>query len=397
MANKSEESLPDWSDYLEELKAIGDRMLPLTSNPENSRARQETWRVMMAFIAQGFIGYVCADPDYPEFTPWINGAFNVFAPNPDYAYTWAMVSGDGVYRVKGIRGTGRFADFAFWRGVLTIPGSPGGELGTLDLGSLTTDQNGEFEVILSRTCPGNYSGEWREMPLGTSIILLRNAAYDWMRERDTVVTIERLDVPPQRPRLTAQELARRLSILPFWVEAGTKMNYWVINDLRSKGIVNSLKFQDYSKDGGTGGQVYLEGLFDIKDDEALILETDVPSSARYWSFLVANEHWETVDWVNRQSSLNGYQAQLDNDGKFRAVISMRDPQVPNWLDTGGHPFGIIQGRWNHCDSSPMPTLRKVALKDVRAHLPTGTPVVTSSERDTNLRLRREGAQRRRRW
>ena len=39
--------------------------------------------------------------------------------------------------------------------------------------------------------------------------------------------------------------------------------------------------------------------------------------------------------ANRQSSLNGHQAVLDPDGVFRAVISARDPGVPNWLDTGG--------------------------------------------------------------
>lgn len=145
------------------------------------------------------------------------------------------------------------------------------------------------------------------------------------------------------------------------------------------------------------GQTYLEGLYKLASDEALIVETEVPKSCRYWSFLVGDMQFRTIDWVNHQSSLNAFQARLDGDGKFRAVISLSDPGVPNWLDTGGYGEGVIQGRWNNCDSQPVPTTRLVKLAELRRHLPADTPSVGAGQRDQQLRTRRLGAQMRRKW
>jgi hypothetical protein len=209
------------------------------------------------------------------------------------------------------------------------------------------------------------------------------------------VAIERLDVPAAAPRPSAESTASLLSTVPRFVEAIQKLSYGRFADLAAKKMQNRLMFHDYVAPGPGYVQAYLEGLYDIADDEALILETEVPKSCRYWAFLVTDEQFGTVDWINHQSSLNAFQAKLDKDGKFRAVIAMHDPGIPNWLDTGGHNYGIIQGRWNKCDSKPMPTLRKVKLTAVRKFLPKDTPAVTLTERDQTLRDRRLGAQFRR--
>ncbi|MFN8027778.1 MAG: hypothetical protein U0W40_15890 [Acidimicrobiia bacterium] len=84
---------------------------------------------------------------------------------------------------------------------------------------------------------------------------------------------------------------------------------------------------------------------------------------RYWQALVADDRFATIDWVNRQSSLNDHQAHIDSDGKFRAVISRLDPGVPNWLDKGDYPWGIIQMRWNHASEYPDPTIKLVPFAE----------------------------------
>ncbi|MBS0475117.1 MAG: hypothetical protein JSR28_08190, partial [Proteobacteria bacterium] len=104
--------------------------------------------------------------------------------------------------------------------------------------------------------------------------------------------------------------------------------------------------------------------------------------------ILTNDLFGTTDWVNNQSSLNDTQSRVDKDGVLRIVIAARDPGVPNWLDTAGNATGVVQGRWTDCTAQPMPSLRKVALADVRKALPKDTPVVTPQERDRQLRDRR---------
>ena len=141
------------------------------------------------------------------------------------------------------------------------------------------------------------------------------------------------------------------------------------------GVNTFLRSTEDRRDGRPATkQAYYDGIHEIDDDEALILETRCPTECRYWQALVADDRFSTVDWVNRQSSLNDAQAHIDGDGRFRAVISQRDPGVPNWLDKADFPWGVIQMRFNRANDYPDPTIKKVPVADVRDHLPADTPV-----------------------
>jgi hypothetical protein len=79
------------------------------------------------------------------------------------------------------------------------------------------------------------------------------------------------------------------------------------------------------------------------------------------------------------------------------VISARDPGVHNWLDTAGYPSGAIQGRWFGASATPNPSLQKVKIGEVLAHLPADTRRVSPQERAVALRNRRIAAQHRAIW
>jgi len=332
----NDKQLPGWTDYLDSLRPLGDRILPVTQFPDNPQSRQETWRILMQMLAQGVIVHVYDNPDYPEFTPIYSSVLNLFAPNVDYIYGWTSVRDSGVYRIKGFRGTNRFVDLSFVLGPGQLLGKHAPVLGTLDLDTLNLGPDGAYDVLVSPKRPDGYTGDWFQMPPGTTAVQYRQASYDWLHERDAIITIQRLDVPAPRPRFTAEELAQRFTDLKNWIETGSLIFLNRVRDMKAQGIVNRVAVQDYSAWGGAKDQTYLEGLYDIRDDEALIVETQVPKTCRYWSILLTDDQFATVDWMNRQSSLNGYQAALDKDGKFRAVIAVKDPGVPNWLDTGGY-------------------------------------------------------------
>ena len=57
--------------------------------------------------------------------------------------------------------------------------------------------------------------------------------------------------------------------------------------------------------------------------------TGTRARAKYWSIDLCNFWLESLDYANHQSSLNGHQAVVDPDGVFRADVTHDDPGVPN--------------------------------------------------------------------
>jgi hypothetical protein len=388
------QKLPDWKDHIEALSGLGGRVIGETAAPDDPICRQESWHILFSQLVRGYLAAGYADPDYPEYTPLYNAALNLAAPNPDFIYYGAPVDGTGTYRLRGLRGTNRFTFIQFSSGRIGQAGPPGRTTGGFSLDDLTLGPDGAFDVLLSAERPAGHSGDWIRLDPETRGSFIRMASYDWLKEQDSVVGIERLDRPARRPRVPAEQLAAALTGLPEFIEDHSLRWWRHMGDLRRRDLWNRLEEEPW---GAFEGQVYYEGLYRLADDEALLLETDVPKSGRYWGFLVCDMQFRTIDWVNHQSSLNAFQARIDSDGKFRAVICNSDPGAPNWLDTGGFREGAIQGRWNNCESEPVPTTRLVKLSELRRHIPADTPVVTPAERDRQLRDRRLGAQLRRKW
>lgn len=387
-------SLPEWNAFVDALRPAGDAAIREVYQPSDPQSRADTLAILIGDLSRGYLAEIQGDPDYPEFLPLYNSGYNIAAPNPDYVYYGTPMSGGGVYRLRGLIGTNRFTFLQFTGRSDDKAGIASGVLGGFALNEIKAAADGTFELILSAERPQGYTGNWQKLDPRTTSVFMRAASYDWLKERDPVVGIERLDRPARRPRQKAGNMGAKLLSLAEFVKKDGLIWWRHMADLQKRGLWNKIGIEPW---GTFPGQVYLEGMYRLKDDEALILETEVPKNCRYWSFLVGDMQFRTIDWTNNQSSLNGFQAKIDADGKFRAVIAKRDPGVPNWLDTGDYSEGVIQGRWNVCDSAPVPTVTVVKLADLRKSLPKGTPTVTVEERDTQLRDRRLGAQMRRKW
>jgi hypothetical protein len=357
-------------------------------------------KLALSILSEGYLCRVYTDAKRPVFMPLWNYAYNQGGPDPDYVYSTAEIDAHGVYRISGYRGTQRFVEVTQQGFDMMSPedmGAGGPVPATHDLDEdVTLAADGYFSAILSATRPEGYDGDWWEMGEGTRRLLMRKCSCDWTHEVDARVAIERLD--DGGADMTPEETARRFSDLAAWIEGMIGFDMQLVRYYREHHGVNTfLRSTKVDEMGGLPKQAYYDGIHEITDDEALILETPLPSECRYWQALVADDRFCTIDWVNRQSSLNDAQAHIDTDGWFRAVISQRDPGVPNWLDKGDYPWGIIQMRWNRANEYPDPTIKKVPVADVRTHLPADTPVVTPEQRRGQLRARREGAQLRRIW
>ena len=391
----------EWRSFVEPLLPVGERLVAQIKEPEDAQLRAELYRATFSALATGYISLLLTDPDHPDFVPFTGQLLNMLGPNPDNVYYMAPLQDDGVYKISGFRGSVHIIEFQIAGGSFVTRGE-GNVLGTpfanYDIDSLHIGKkNGAFEVIISRERPKGWKGDWWPMPPTATNLVVRQIAYDWANEVDGRMAIERLDRAAIKPRPSAEQISANLKQLAAWSENYVAISNRFVKYFGNKAPTNAVSFINFGDDGGMPSQKYLEGMFDLQADEALIIETNVPQQCQYWSFQLTDERWTSYDWVNRQISINGHQAKRDKDGKFRAVISTQDPGVPNWLDTGGLKRGVIQGRWKKCTSAPLPVASKVKVADVRKYLPADTPVVSAELRDAEIRRRHRSVMMRKRW
>lgn len=395
-------AVPGWTDFLDALRDLPDRIIDrLPADQRNDpQLRQEVGRLALSAVAAASIEALTIDPNHPVFSPSLNNYITIGQPNADTNYRGAKITPGGSYRLRGRRGSMNQVRIAE-----TGP-RPQQTAGSVNLGkprpvhdlnALKVDSDGRYDVILSPTRPAGYTGDWWPLDSSTDGLLVRMVGSDWGKEIEPTLSIERLDAPASRSRPSAETLEKNLRGIPAYAAFIGPLLVDRPQKLRAEGYVNKLKAVDFGQMGGLSGQFYFEGAYDLKDDEALIIETPVPDRCTYRSMILTNDIYETTDWYNNQSSLNGSQALVDKDGILRLVVSSRDPGVPNWLDTAGYATGVIQGRWMECSSQPVPTVRKLALSAVRDALPKDTPTITPPQREQNVRDRRAKLQQRPLW
>lgn len=390
--------MKDWSTYVDLLKPAAE-LLESTAHPTSDLLKAQLWRQFAMNISQGYFLIFQATPEHPEFSPFENSVF-LAQPNPDAVYYYSPVDGNGIYRVTGERGNAPVTGFALGNRIIGMSPDPGKGLGNFDIDNLKMDENGHFEVIFSTTKPEGHDGNWLPMQPETDFIMVRQFSYDWGNERDVRLAIERLDTPPVRPPLTAEEIDEKLRFLfGGYPRNLSKICIEAVDRCAQRGFINKFNINTFQELGNSGDwpQAYFETVFDIAEDEALIIESELPEKRPYWNLQVIDALWNQVEYVNCQSSLNGHQARIDPDGKFRAVLSHKDPGVANWLDTGGNTYGMLIGRWYRCSSQPTPKVTKVKFAELESHLPSGMTRITQDERNEALRKRRIGSQLRRKW
>ena len=364
------DNLPAWNDYLNLLAPAGD-LTRLLEHPDDEQARAELYRQLQMNLSLGYFMYFGATPEHPDWMPFLNSVF-MLQPNPDDAYFFAKIAGNGRYRVVGERGSVHLLTLDIGRNMMGMAEQPAPPIGQYDLDDLQRDAEGRFELLLCAERPAGHTGDWLPLTAEAEFLLVRQRSYDWGGERDARIAIERLDAHPLKPTMPATEIAALTrQMMGGFTERLSRTWLTHMQKLRERIAPNTFEFHAFG--GGLAKQAYWQALFDFGPDEALILETEMPERHRYWNVQLNDALFNTIDYVYRQSSLNGHQARIDSDGRFRAVIAHSDPGVANWLDTAGFNRGTAIGRWYDCSSNPVPTMRRVPLSRLDEHLPADTP------------------------
>lgn len=389
-------TVPGWNELVESLRGLPERMLAKLP-PERAadpQIRAEIGRLALEALASSALGAVGADGDFPQFLPSIGMVLNVGQPNADTLYRTAKILPGATYRLRGKRGSLNQCKIGQ---VVPRSAETGAGRAYLDVNALSVDAHGMYDVVIGPLRPEGWNGDWWELGANANALMLRMVAYDWAAEENPTFALERIDRPMGRQRDSAEVLEARLRALVPTLDFMAPMFVDHVEQLRAEGFVNRFKEFDVSQIGGLTGQFYYESVFELTEDDALIIESPVPSVCPYRSLILTNEIYETINWYDSHASLNGAQAAPDSDGVLRFVVSARDPGVKNWLDTCGYPSGVIQGRWTDCDSQPIPTVKQVKLAEVDALLPADVARVTPEERQRVLRDRRAAYLQRPHW
>jgi hypothetical protein len=442
-----------WDEMLNELNRARDaidnpRLYP---PPPTDRNLAEGYRYLLGYIYGAIERTLTEDPNFPSFRRALQPLDKATIDNPDAMYFSAAIDGNGSYRVRG-----KAFDFRHWRGEPAVPtgrkapqyvifeaasgyagdsGSikeltPGSRVmtGSLDTSKLTVEPDGCFEILLAPHRPDGYTGNFiptkrtrrSPQPDGTTAEVEYTARYltgrelfhDWEREEPLELHIVRLGFEgahpaPLDPRTAAEQMKRVAQIVKnqmyFWNEFyavvletyedmdGDGKRFLPRNDL------NAPNFASIRTGGGQSTNLYVGGVYELGADEALIIEERIPVPPAYMGFQLSNLWGESLDYANCISSLNGFQAEWDQDGALRLVVAHRDPGVPNWVDTTGLPEGFLTQRWTYSqrpEQLPAVKVKKVPYAEIRRHLPAGVRTVTAEERREQIRIRQEHVQRR---
>jgi hypothetical protein len=376
-----------WEAFCERLKEVGKEILR-EDVPGSPLDRAEGYRYLLQRLAVSIDEVLdTADPK-PLMTLYSHKLWKWGMDSADAKYTVARIRGDGSYRVYGTLGTAHHIAMQL---ITSRPKYAAFE--SLSLDELRGAEERKFEMIVSRERPQGWEGPWLRLDLRAHELLVREYFYDWDTEIPSRLMIDRLDDSGSTPPLGPVEMDGLLAEIGNAFAAYVPR--WFTPSLQTRtDSVNRLQPPYKAPGEGIKDNAYGVGWFQLSPGEALLIELAEPD-AHLWSFELGNFWWESLDYVNHTASLNGHQAARSSDGRYRLVIALEDPGVPNWLDSVGHPEGIIVYRYQLAGkTNPIPVAKLVKLSELQSLLPADTPRVTSEERSLEIRKRQAHAARR---
>jgi hypothetical protein len=416
----------------------------LHAPPSSARNLAEGYRYVMSQVYNAIERGFFEDPRFPYVRRAVQAIAKSTIDNADAIYFSMPIDGNGSYWIHG-----EAEDTRHWRGEARAPSGrlapqylifecasgftgdsgslaelrPGTRAmtGMLDVSKLEVGPDGRLEILCAPEKPPAFTGNFLRTRVQRgdrtyvgAYVSGRQLFYDWEREDPVELSITRVgqegEHPPAYTPAAAAAALRRTGELAraqvhFWNEFYDVLleTYGDRNGDGKRFMPRNAFNEPNAASGATGGgmstNIYAGGVYELGEDEALVVESRMAVEPMYIGFHLSNFWGESFDYANRITSLNGFQAERDPDGALRYVIAHRDPGIPNWLDTTGHPEGFMAPRWAYFEKPPQeqwPRIRatKVRFDEIRRHLAPGTRSVSAAERREQIRIRQRHVQRR---
>lgn len=318
--------------------------------------------------------------------------------NPDHIYRNSFIDGAGEYEIRGrIDVERRPIQFS----IEVSRGEPGkirlstaasatsvkNQIDILTDGDLKLDPDGRFTVTLSpvpSTEPNSLTMEPEPMAL-----TIRDVLSDW-EQAPTWLELRRIDLPSERASHYEDVKARVIADLPDYLD------FWATFPLGWMGGIEPNGYKPpVPRDGGWGYQAGVR--YSLAPDDALLV-TMKRGRAAYLGIQVGDPWFLAPNGHEHTSSLNTSQAQDNDDGTYTYVVAAEDPEVANWIDTGGSHEGLCVLRWQAVPAGEpvedyLLEVRKLTLAELKHDFPE-LPRLTPDERAEQRRSHAEQYRRR---
>ena len=366
---------------------------------QDPRHRAKGYHALIEAQAMAYNFAIAPRLDHPriqEATGWQTDFYTLGLNGPDGQYGVTFLDGRQSYRVRGRIGDVKIFMFQVFNGLMGSAQTK--VIGNHVAADFVRDADGRFEAIFSAE---KHSGNWMQLDPDSSYnwVMIRRLMGDW-NDDPGELTIEMISKPDPHfydydefdEAGIAARIDRANGFYRYLVESWNIGLYQMYLSLAAgrKNVLVPIPGTTASQVGSPVSN-YVNGIYEVADDEALIVELkEIPVTAAYWGFQLSDAWFRSLDFVNRLSSINMDQAAIDSDGIVRAVISRDDPGVANWLDNTGHREGMLVFRNYAGTTMPIPTIRRVKFAELRKQLPADTRMVTPEQRRASIEARQAG-------
>ena len=349
-----------WREFSTSLEAAGESVFATTTD----EAERLVGLQYLAQLASASLEMKLAKGSQaqPEFTDWMADYRKYLGDSPDAIYHTAEISPQYRYEITGNRADAEYLGFMLYGSQLN-----GWNRAAANISSqgMTFDEDGSFTILLTQTPPDDPDQNWLLLEDDVHMVMVRQYYHGRDGKAVASFTIRNLNSPEHSPG-DEQEIA-----------AGVRDATTFFNDSLSGAIAlggmlsaapNSMDPpKSYNPEFGgvfypTFDNEYFGSWFYLEDDEALIIEGEVPD-ADYWSVSLQNRWMQSLDYQHYQVGLNNHQIQTEN-GRYRIVVSHAKPASGNWIDTAGSREGLLAIRYQLTQDSPKPTLTLMKFSEL---------------------------------
>lgn len=379
-----------WQELLVSQEAAAARILKATET--NPQVRLEGMDMLADLLSVALEMKVDkGDPLRPAFTDWMGDYRKVFGDVGDAIYHTAELDPRHSYVISGNIGEVNYMGFQLY-GLNPVNGW-NRATENINTHDMVIAENGDFTLTLS---PDSATTGSNTLPISNNVhmsddvhmVMVRQYFFDRPNRDAAKFSIRRIAGDGTTPRRSAETDALRATK----IRAATALFNGVVDGVFAMQamLATAPNRPDpprrYDPDFAgifypTVDNEYFGTWFHIAPHEALIIEGKVPSfkdgASGYWSISLQNRWMQSLDYVDRQTSLNSRDLIVKEDGTYRMIIAHSEhfeagqPNATikalmgatgNWLETDGHQEGLLAIRYQLAESFERPAIRMVTLE-----------------------------------